>query len=279
MFFDLDFNLQQCKTFCQVIPFHSRPLPGDSATQDLTTFGFPLDDRVPPTENKRRQQQQQHDFNVQHERLVHYLDIVEVHLADHSLFLFHFIHLLFAPYSCSYGPLGSCGSVETSNKQLPAASSSFLNQRDYEQHLVSAHLLRNMSQDSSFISAQQYAPIELSEPRLSFPARWGVLQSVVNLPAVLNDPYYRQVDIFSRTWGDQFERAEVTPLSRLPAIHEKDFADYLTKLSSRASRKHLPSSPRANVLLQAVRSSAPFRSHPTHSASTTIHCVRLPNLF
>ncbi|KAF7233167.1 hypothetical protein EG68_03903 [Paragonimus skrjabini miyazakii] len=81
MFFDLDFNLQQCKTFCQVIPFHSRLLPGDSATQDLTSFGFPLDDRVRPTDNKRRQQQ--HDFNVQHERLVHYLDIVEVHLADH----------------------------------------------------------------------------------------------------------------------------------------------------------------------------------------------------
>ncbi|KAF7233673.1 hypothetical protein EG68_12501 [Paragonimus skrjabini miyazakii] len=68
-------------------------------------------------------------------------------------------------YICCYGPLGSCGSVETSNKQLLAASSSFSNQRDYEQHLVSAHLLRNMSQDSSFVSAQQSAPIELIEPR------------------------------------------------------------------------------------------------------------------
>ncbi|KAF8567036.1 hypothetical protein P879_07717 [Paragonimus westermani] len=174
-------------------------------------------------------------------------------------------------YICCYGPLGSCGSLETSNKQLLTASSSFLNQRDYEQHLVSAHLLHNMSQDSSFVNAQQSAPIEMIEPKLSLPARWGVLQSVVNLPAVLNDPYYRQVDIFSRTWGDQFERAEVTPLSRLPAIHEKDFADYLTKLSSRVNRKHVPSSPRANVLLQAVRSSAPFRSHPTYSTSATIH--------
>jgi hypothetical protein len=63
--------------------------------------------------------------------------------------------------------------------------------------------------------------------------QWTVYMSRVNLPAVLNDPTLtrREVDIFQKTWGESFEKAEVKPSTRLRPITVEDFSKYLSKTS------------------------------------------------
>ena len=64
--------------------------------------------------------------------------------------------------------------------------------------------------------------------------QWTIFMSRVNLPAVLNDPTLnrREVDIFSKTWGESFERVEVRPSSRLPLVTADDFSKYIARTSS-----------------------------------------------
>ncbi|VDN10803.1 unnamed protein product [Dibothriocephalus latus] len=64
--------------------------------------------------------------------------------------------------------------------------------------------------------------------------------SVVNMAAVLNDPLDRQFDIFSRDWGEAFERAVVLPPNQ-PEITEHHFRTYLSQLSQRRVRLVPPS--------------------------------------
>ncbi|CAL8099576.1 unnamed protein product [Calicophoron daubneyi] len=127
-------------------------------------------------------------------------------------------------YICRYGPLGICACH--SNKHI-----SFSNQRDYEHHLVSQHLLR--SPPGLKRSSQPPTIPKTFLLNHSNTPHWSVFQSSVNLPAVLNDPSYRQTDIFSRTWGEQFESAEVQLSPKLPVIDENDFTEYLKKLGIR----------------------------------------------
>jgi len=64
--------------------------------------------------------------------------------------------------------------------------------------------------------------------------QWTVYMSRVNLPAVLNDPTLnrREVDIFSKTWGEAFEKAEVRASPRLAQITADDFSKYVAKTSA-----------------------------------------------
>ena len=58
--------------------------------------------------------------------------------------------------------------------------------------------------------------------------------SRVNLPAVLNDPTLarRETDFFKKTWGEDFEKSEVSPSSHLPHIASDSFRKYLAKTSA-----------------------------------------------
>lgn len=87
-------------------------------------------------------------------------------------------------------------------------------------------------------------------------ARWTVYHAVVNLPAVLNDPRNRQTDIFSRTWGDSFERADVTPSPYLPNITRKHFDQYVRKVHSR----RLKQQPASNSSLTAEAEPTPHNA-------------------
>ncbi|VDP91005.1 unnamed protein product, partial [Echinostoma caproni] len=75
-------------------------------------------------------------------------------------------------------------------------------------------------------------------------------------------------DIFSRTWGEQFERAEVLPAPQLPLITGKHFERYLKKLRKvgilNGSSPHTSHpDPAENVVLKAVRSTTPSRQFPS----------------
>ena len=61
--------------------------------------------------------------------------------------------------------------------------------------------------------------------------RWTVYMSKVNLPAALNDPNNRQLDIFSKTWGESFQLAEVKPSAHLPNITKDHFRKYMRKVA------------------------------------------------
>lgn len=62
--------------------------------------------------------------------------------------------------------------------------------------------------------------------------KWTVFSSSQNLAAALADPSYREVDIFTRTWGDGFVPHAPLPSSTLPNIQIGDFLCYLKETSS-----------------------------------------------
>lgn len=84
-------------------------------------------------------------------------------------------------FVCRYGEHEVCAS-------LPLEG---VSDEDYEAHVAKHHLLR------------EYWPDAVAE------ARWTLHRSAQNLPAVLNDPRRsrREVDFFTRTWGDHFTEA------------------------------------------------------------------------
>jgi hypothetical protein len=87
----------------------------------------------------------------------------------------------------------------------------------------------------SSLSHESAAELSASAPSLLRDQhQWTVYMSRVNLPAVLNDPTLsrREVDIFSKTWGEAFEKAEVRPSPHLQIITAEDFSKYLSKTSS-----------------------------------------------
>ena len=72
---------------------------------------------------------------------------------------------------------------------------------------------------------------------------WTVYSCTQNLPAALNDPTNREVDLFTKTWGETF--VPLIPTASLdiyPKLKRSDFARYL-KDSRKKKRHHKVSSP------------------------------------
>ncbi|CAH8438728.1 unnamed protein product [Heterobilharzia americana] len=119
-------------------------------------------------------------------------------------------------FICRYGPNNSCLFLSQYPNDIEDGNSSrgslFTNQCDYEKHLVGFHLIKHPVYKN--LDSKSLQPIHHVTPHCNEkPSRkWSVYKSVVNLPAILNDPNYREVDIFSRLWGDKFENVEVYPV-------------------------------------------------------------------
>lgn len=64
--------------------------------------------------------------------------------------------------------------------------------------------------------------------------KWTAFMSQVNLPAVLNNPTpgRRDTDIFTKTWGEAFERATVQPSPYLHDIGREHFRKYLRRVGT-----------------------------------------------
>ncbi|CAH8457944.1 unnamed protein product [Dicrocoelium dendriticum] len=183
-------------------------------------------------------------------------------------------------YTASYGPSGCC----TSHLKSPATShlgectshSVFSSQREYEHHLLSHHLLRSVPLPSQQSSSTKE---ECKFSTFHAPIKWSVYQSVVNLPAILNDPSHRQTDIFARTWGENFERTEVTPSPRLPVIDERHFHEYLKKLDSRRACTNTTTPLSRHAFLRTVHDAGlPQRSLVHRSATSHTNFVSLDTI-
>ena len=88
----------------------------------------------------------------------------------------------------------------------------------YERHSSTCPNLQNKSEPS--VVQDQY--------------KWTVYMSAVNLPAVLNDPRLAKRDtaIFSKTWGEAFERTSVKPshFSYITQEHFKTYTETIVKV-------------------------------------------------
>ena len=93
--------------------------------------------------------------------------------------------------------------------------------------------------------------------------KWTMFMSKVNLPAALNDPGLgrREMDIFSKTWGEAFERAEVKPSPHLPEITREHFRRYLKKVGPRL-KAHRAASAQAAESAQAAQDKLPTEAFP-----------------
>nr|CDS29875.1 diagnostic antigen gp50 [Hymenolepis microstoma] len=160
-------------------------------------------------------------------------------------------------FVCTYGPSGICSMLSTihSNTQNCAT---FESEYEYERHLVTKHLISSL-QSSSFSRSKKNTFLE--PPSHS----WMQYDSVVNMAAVLNDPTDRQLDIFSRYWGEGFERATVPPL-RVPIITEEHFFPYLSVLSKRKKCSPIHQTP------------SPHHSEPLNKETESVYCSRDFNL-
>ena len=81
---------------------------------------------------------------------------------------------------------------------------------------------RNSSNNSVILSHLNNEPSVVQDQ-----FKWTIYMSSVNLPAVLNDPRLAKRDtaIFSKTWGEAFERVTVKP-SHLQYITYEHFQTY-----------------------------------------------------
>ena len=70
---------------------------------------------------------------------------------------------------------------------------------------------------------------------------WTVYSCTQNLPAALNDPSNREVDLFTKTWGETFVPLLPTmSLDTYPKVKRSDFSRYLK--DSRKKKRHHKSS-------------------------------------
>ncbi|CAH8435944.1 unnamed protein product, partial [Schistosoma turkestanicum] len=153
-------------------------------------------------------------------------------------------------FICRYGPNNLCllsNSLDgVENNYSSHDSPLFTSQRDYERHLVGFHLLKHPVYKHPDIKSPLSIPPSHCNEKPS--RKWSVYQSVVNLPAILNDPNYREKDIFAKLWGDKFENAEVLPSPHLPVITEKHFIEYFNKIGVRKLDNSLDkSSPKCQI--------------------------------
>ncbi|VDO86485.1 unnamed protein product [Schistosoma curassoni] len=105
-----------------------------------------------------------------------------------------------------YGPNNSCllsNGLDSVEKSHSSRDSLFKSQRDYERHLVGFHLLKHPVYKHPDVKSPLPIPPISSHYNEKPSRKWSVYQSVVNLPAVLNDPNYREVNFLngcSKNW-------------------------------------------------------------------------------
>ena len=91
------------------------------------------------------------------------------------------------------------------------------------------------SEGESSSRSRSPTPVGSNEPSVvQDQFKWTIYMSKVNLPAALNDPRLarRETDIFTKTWGEGFEKCEVRPSAHLPQIGREHFRKYLKKIGS-----------------------------------------------
>ena len=97
------------------------------------------------------------------------------------------------------------------------------------------------SQNSSKNASPTLSPTPNEPSVVQDQHKWTIYQSCVNLPALLNDPRLtrRETDIFSKTWGESFERATVQPSPHIPNITRDHFRRYMKRTSKVCNRRRL----------------------------------------
>ncbi|KAK2170701.1 hypothetical protein LSH36_1g18004 [Paralvinella palmiformis] len=140
-------------------------------------------------------------------------------------------------FVCRYGP----------NEICPSLPLDGVSDKDYEDHVARFHVAsisdapKPDSQTTTASQNSSQSPSPTSSPALNEPSvvqdqhKWTIYQSCVNLPALLNDPRLtrREIDIFSKTWGESFERAVVQPSTHIPNITRDHFRRYIKRTSKR----------------------------------------------
>ncbi|VDM35499.1 unnamed protein product [Hydatigera taeniaeformis] len=123
-------------------------------------------------------------------------------------------------FVCTYGPSGLCSSADAFNSQSKKPAT-FDSEYDYERHLVTRHIIGS---GKSLVPSRFRKPSVLSSRKCVVVLHLG--RKHLSIHAVL--------DIFSRYWGDTFER-EPIPSTRFPIINRDEFLPYLNLLSKRKS--------------------------------------------
>jgi len=100
-----------------------------------------------------------------------------------------------------------------------------------------AGLKQSQTIKSSALPAKTYLP-KVSELLKKDESLWTIYSCTQNLPAALNDPSNREVDLFTKTWGETFVPMAASTVSDMyPKLKRSDFAQYL-KDSHTKKRRH-----------------------------------------
>ncbi|XP_077993143.1 vacuolar protein sorting-associated protein 54-like [Glandiceps talaboti] len=169
-------------------------------------------------------------------------------------------------YVCRYGENGVC----------PTLPLEGVSDKDYETHVARHHACLTEVSNSTY--SRELSPTGLQPAIITDQDRWTVYHSTQNLPAVLNDPRKtrREVDFFTKTWGEGFEKAEVLPSPFVPEITRAHFDRYFRKTATRF-RKHVKlQESLADNGLNETRSPLNLASHRDKSK---VDLEQVPKLF
>nr|XP_054758347.1 vacuolar protein sorting-associated protein 54-like [Lytechinus pictus] len=138
-------------------------------------------------------------------------------------------------FVCRYGLHGVCPT-------LPVDGVSDV---DYEYHVAKDHMMDEALANRLKSAAHSDAPSMTVAPSVvSVQQKWTPLSSVVNLPAVLNDPrkVKRETDFFTKTWGEGFvDQSEIPSSPYVPRISRIHFEKYLRQVAYKLQQQRRPS--------------------------------------
>ncbi|ESO85430.1 hypothetical protein LOTGIDRAFT_229439 [Lottia gigantea] len=139
-------------------------------------------------------------------------------------------------YVCRYGMNNVCQSLPVDG----------VSDKDYEDHVAKDHVYSGTGGARNKVVARISPCVDSASSVNTEPCivqdqfKWTIYNASVNLPAVLNNPRLakRETDFFTKTWGSDFDHAEIYPSPYIPEITPDDFDHYLQKTSVR-HRKHM----------------------------------------
>ncbi|XP_071485791.1 vacuolar protein sorting-associated protein 54-like [Diadema antillarum] len=137
-------------------------------------------------------------------------------------------------FVCRYGLHGVCPTLPVDG----------VSDTDYEYHVAKDHMNDEGFANKVKLAAQSDPPTSSAPSVISNQQKWTVLSSVVNLPAVLNDPrkVKRETDFFTKTWGEAFvEKAEIPSSPYVPRISRIHFEKYLRQTAKKLKEQRRPS--------------------------------------